>query len=231
MSINCIVIDDEHPAIRQMEEYISRVPFLKNLASFDNAIEPINFIKSNQVDLIFLDIEMEDFTGLQFIKSLSARPKIILTTAYDQYAIEAFNLNVTDYLLKPIAFERFLQAVDKVFDFHQQNTGSENPDFKKDYIFIKTEYRLQRVDFKDILFVEGMSEYIRIHTVNERIMTLLNLGELETMLPNSRFVRVHKSYIVSIEKIDSIERQRIYIGEEVIPISKTYKEIINKLVR
>jgi DNA-binding LytR/AlgR family response regulator len=231
MSIDCIVIDDEHPAIRQMEDYISRVPFLKNLASFDNAIEPIQFLKSHKVDLIFLDIEMEDFTGLQFIKSLSARPKIILTTAYDQYAIDAFNLNVTDYLLKPIPFDRFLQAVDKVFELHQQNSALGTPELKKEYIFVKTEYRLQRVDFKDILFVEGMSEYIRIHTKNERIMTLMNLGELEEILPENQFARVHKSYIVSIGRIDSIERQRIFIGEEVIPISKTYKSVIHKLVR
>ncbi len=116
MSINCIVIDDELPAINQMEEYISRIPFLTNLGSFDNAIEPLNFLKSNHVDLIFLDIEMEGFTGLQLIKTLRNKPNIILTTAYDQYAIEAFNLSVIDYLLKPISFERFLQSVDKVFD-------------------------------------------------------------------------------------------------------------------
>ena len=225
MEITCIVIDDEMPAIQQMEAYIDRVPFLKRLASFNNAIEPMGFLKENTVDVIFLDIEMEDFTGLQLINSLKVKPHIILTTAYDQYAVDAFSLDVTDYLLKPISFERFMQAIDKLHDiFLPKQTSIADVEYKKDYAFFKTEYRLQRIDFKDILFVEGMKEYLRIHTVNERIMTLMTFSEILQILPASKFFRVHKSYIVSIDKIDSIERSRIIIGEEYIPISDTYKD-------
>jgi two-component system LytT family response regulator len=225
MEISCIVIDDELPAINQMEEYISRVPFLKRLGSFNNAIEPMGFLKENPVDVIFLDIEMEDFTGLQFINSLKVKPHIILTTAYDRYAVDAFSLSVTDYLLKPISFERFMQAIDKLHEiFAPQKTITTAEEYKKDYAFFKTEYRLQRIDFKDILFVEGMKEYLRIHTVDERVMTLMTFSEILNTLPTEKFIRVHKSFIVSIDKIDSIERSRIVIGEEYIPISDTYKD-------
>jgi len=234
MKINCIVIDDELPAIEQMEEYISRIPFLDLLGSFDNAIEPINFLKSNKVDLIFLDIEMEGFTGLQLIKTLQHKPKIILTTAYDQYAIEAFELNVSDYLLKPFSFERFMKSIDKIYDSYIgiKNSDINEPQYKRDYFFVKTEFRMQRVDFKDILFVEGMSEYLRINTTKEKIMTLQNFKSIEESLPAENFVRVHKSFLIAIDKIDSIEKNRIKIGEKIIPISNTYKEafymILNK---
>jgi len=234
MKINCIVIDDELPAIEQMEEYISRIPFLDLLGSFDNAIEPINFLKSNKVDLIFLDIEMEGFTGLQLIKTLQHKPKIILTTAYDQYAIEAFELNVSDYLLKPFSFERFMKSIDKIYDSYIgiKNSDINEPQYKRDYFFVKTEFRMQRVDFKDILFVEGMSEYLRINTTKEKIMTLQNFKSIEDSLPAENFVRVHKSFLVAIDKIDSVEKNRIKIGEKFIPISNTYKDafymILNK---
>ena len=234
MKINCIVIDDELPAIEQMEEYITRIPFLNLLGSFDNAIEPINFLKSNSVDLIFLDIEMEGFTGLQLIKTLQHKPKIILTTAYDQYAIEAFDLNVSDYLLKPISFERFIKAIDKIFDSYIETNikTSNEPVYKRDYFFVKTEFRMQRVDFKDILFIEGMNEYLRINTTKEKIMTLQNFKSLEEILPKNNFVRVHKSYMVAINKIDCVEKSRIKIGEKLIPVSNTYKDafylILNK---
>lgn len=234
MKINCIVIDDELPAIEQMEEYISRIPFLNLLGSFENAIEPVNFLKSNQVDLIFLDIEMEGFTGLQLIKTLQHRPKIVLTTAYDQYAIEAFDLNVFDYLLKPISFERFMKSIDKIFDSFVNIRSSDTNElqYKRDYFFVKTEFRMQRVDFKDILFIEGMSEYLRIVTSKEKIMTLQNFKTIEESLPSENFVRVHKSFLVAIDKIESVEKSRIKIGDKLIPVSNTYKDafylILNK---
>lgn len=233
MKINIIIIDDELPAIQQLENYVKRVPFLELLQSFDNAIEPINFLKHQRVDLIFLDIEMDNFTGLQFIKTLTHKPKIILTTAYDQYAIEAFNLNVTDYLLKPISFERFLQSVDKVYDtLSESQSYEENTEkYKRDYTFLKTEFRLQRVDFKDIMFIMGQKEYLQVHTQNERIMTLMNFKEMESILPEEEFVRVHKSYIVSISKIENIEKHRIYIGKEIIPIGESYREHFYLMIR
>ena len=232
MKINCIVIDDEQPAIEQMVEYISRVPFLNLLKSFDNAIEPINFLKSNHVDLIFLDIEMEGFTGLQLLKSLQHKPKIILTTAYDRYAIEAFDLNVSDYLLKPISFERFIKSLDKIFDSFAESGKSPEGEtvYKRDYFFVKTEFRMQRVDFNDILYIEGMNEYLRINTTKEKIMTLQSFKNIEEILPKENFVRVHKSYIVALNKIDSVERNRISIGNKLIPVSNTYKETFNMMI-
>jgi len=226
MQINCIVIDDELPAIQQMEDYIARVPFLKLLKSFNNGIEPMNFLQSNPVDVIFLDIEMEGFTGLQLIKTLQHKPKIVLTTAYDQYAIKAFDLNVSDYLLKPISFERFMQSIDKLFDYFAKTRQAEPGvlQYKHDYFFVKTEFRMQRVDFDDILFVEGMKEYLRIHTTKERIMTLQSFKSLEEILPEDNFIRVHKSYMVAINKINSVEKNRITIGDEILPISDTYKD-------
>lgn len=226
MSINCIVIDDELPAIQQMENYIGRVPFLKLLKSFDNGIEPVTFIQSNTVDLIFLDIEMEGFTGLQLIKTLQHKPKIILTTAYDQYALTAYDLNVSDYLLKPISFERFMQSIDKIFDFFAKIRQVERPgaQYKRDYFFVKTEFRMQRIDFDDILYIEGMKEYLRIHTTKDKIMTLQTFQSMEAVLPEHNFIRVHKSYIVAINKIESVEKNRISIANALIPISDTYKD-------
>jgi len=232
MTINCIAIDDEQPAIEQIEEYISRIPFLNLVKSFDNAIEPMSFLKENKIDVVFLDIEMENFTGLQFIKTLSHKPQIILTTAYDKYAIEAFNLSVTDYLLKPISFERFLQSVDKIFDIFSNTVTHDSSvkQYKRDYVFIKTEYRYQRVDFEDILFIEGMREYLKIHTTKEKIMTLMSFKDIEEMLPVEGFFRVHKSYIVAIKKVDNFERNRISIGDNKIPVSETYKDTFLKFI-
>lgn len=228
MRINCVVIDDEQPAIRQMEIYIERIPFLKLLKSFDNAIESLSFLQNNQVDLLFLDIEMEGFTGLQMIKALHHKPKIILTTAYDQYALDAYNLNVSDYLLKPISFERFVIAIDRIYEAFRngKSMASDESQYKKDYFFVKTDYKMQRVDFKDILYVEGMKEYLRIHTTKAKIMVLQNFKNLEDSLPLNQFIRVHKSYLVAINKIESLERNRIKIGEKIIPVSETYKDAL-----
>jgi len=226
MSISCIVIDDELPAIEQMEDYISRVPFLKHLGSFNNGIEPMSFLQSKNVDLMFLDIEMEGFTGLQLISTLSNPPKIVLTTAYDQYALKAYDLNVSDYLLKPISFERFMQSIDKIFDYFTERKEIEaiGSQYKRDYFFVKTEFRVQRVDFDDILFIEGMKEYLMIHTLTEKIMTLQTFGSMEELLPKDNFFRVHKSYMVALNKIRSVEKNRIAIADKIIPVSDTYKD-------
>lgn len=233
MNINCIAIDDEPPALGQMEDYIKRVPFLNLVASFDNAFDTLEFLKSNTVDLIFLDIEMEGLNGIQLLNILKIRPKVILTTAYDQYALKAFDLDVADYLLKPIPFERFLQAVEKVYDSFkpkiaptpqviQQIEVQENN--MRSYMFVKTEYRMQRVDFKDIAYIEGLKEYLIIYLPNEKILTLQSFKKIEELLPTSNFVRVHKSYIVALDKIESIERNRIKIGDKLIPIGESYSK-------
>lgn len=233
MSISCIVIDDELPAIEQMEDYISRVPFLVHLGSYNNGIEPMSFLQSNKVDLMFLDIEMEGFTGLQLINTLQHPPKIILTTAYDQYALKAFDLNVSDYLLKPISFERFMKSIDKIFDYFIKKKQLEafGYQYKRDYFFIKTEYRMQRVDFKDILFIEGMKEYLMIHTSSDKIMTLQSFGSIEELLPVDNFIRVHKSFMVALNKIISVEKNRISIADKIIPVGDKYKDAFQLLLK
>lgn len=173
MVINCIVIDDTPLAIEKLERFISEVPPLNLLGSFNNGIEAISFMKSTKVDLVFLDIQMEQFSGLQFLESLEKHPKIIIVSAYSEYAVKGFDFSVSDYLLKPYSFERFLRAVDKV-----QNELDSNQ--SREYIFVKTEYRMERIDFSDILYIEGQGAYLRIVTSNTRVMTIQSFKNMET---------------------------------------------------
>jgi len=214
--IRCIVIDDTPLAVEKLETFIAQVPLLQLLQSFNNGIEAVMYMKTNPVDLVFLDIQMEQFTGLQFIEALHYRPKIVIVSAYNQYAVQGFDHNVTDYLLKPYSFERFLKAIDKVQAEMQLKTV-------KNYMFVKTEYRMERIDFSDILYIEGQGAYLRIVTLRAKIMTLQNFQNLEQILPSDNFVRVHKSYIVAINKIESVERNVILIAGQRIPVGKNYQ--------
>ena len=214
--IHCIAIDDTPLAVEKLETFIAQVPLLHHLQSFNNGIEAIVYMKANHVDLVFLDIQMEQFTGLQFIEALQYRPKIVIVSAYNQYAVQGFDHNVTDYLLKPYSFERFLKAVDKVQAEMQIKTS-------KEYMFVKTEYRMERVDFSDILFIEGQGAYLQIVTRRTKIMTIQNFQNMEQILPPDNFVRVHKSYIVAMDKIESIERNVILITGQRIPVGKNYQ--------
>lgn len=238
MKISCIAIDDEPLALEKMRSYIQKVPFLDLLSTFDNAIESIEFIKNHKVDLMFLDIQMDDFSGIQLLETLSKRPSVILTTAYDSYALKGYELNVSDYLLKPFSFDRFLHAVNKVFDHfstvkHNRFSSEKNntTDKKKDFIFIKTENRMQKIVFNDILFIEGMKDYLRVVTKHQKIMTLKNFSEMEALLPDSDFIRVHKSYIVAINKIESIEKKWIKIENHKIPVGETYKKFFLNILQ
>jgi two-component system, LytTR family, response regulator len=229
MEINCIAIDDEPLALVRIETYIQKLPGLKLLRTFDNAIEAITYIKENKVDLIFLDIQMEQFTGIQFLESVKYRPQVIITSAYEQYALKGFDFNVTDYLLKPFSLERFIQSVDKAMDGYQSKQQDlANP--VVDYMFVKTEYRLERVDFDAIMYIEGMKDYLMVVTTKRKIMTLQNFKTLENVLPSLKFQRVHKSFIIAIDKIESVERNRIKISDRLIPISNTYKETFYKSI-
>jgi DNA-binding LytR/AlgR family response regulator len=214
--IRCIVIDDTPLAVEKLEAFITQVPLLHHQQSFNNGLEAIVYMKTNPVDLVFLDIQMEQFTGLQFIEALQYRPKIVIVSAYSQYAVQGFNYNVTDYLLKPYSFERFLKAIDKVQTEMQLKTV-------KSYMFVKTEYRMERIDFSDILFVEGQGAYLRIVARQAKIMTIQSFQNMEQILPSDNFVRVHKSYIVAMDKIESIERNAILIAKQRISIGKSYQ--------
>jgi two-component system, LytTR family, response regulator len=225
MQIKCITIDDEPLALTKLEDFITRVPGLQLTRSFDNPVEAIGWLRENRVDLIFLDIRMEQLTGIQFLETTAPSCSVIITTAFEQYALKGYDLNITDYLLKPYSFERFLKAVTRVMDqvsgkSHGMKTREENNRF----IFVKTEYRLEKVDTEDILYVEGMKDYLRIVCRGKKIMTLMSFAKMEEMLPAEKFCRIHKSYLVSISKIDSIERGVVVISDKRIPVSLTYRD-------
>jgi two-component system LytT family response regulator len=220
--MNCLIVEDEPLAMLRLKEYVQRVPFLQLNHALDNALDAIGVLQKEKIDLLFLDIEMDGFSGIQLLESLPKRPAVILTTAFDQYALKGFDLQVVDYLLKPYTFERFLQAVTRAYE--SIHTGKENEATQSSFLFVKTEYRLQKVSLDNILFVEGMRDYRRIHLDTEKIMTLETFGELAQQLPESMFCRVHKSYLVALNKIEAIERDRIRIQNTLIPISDTYRE-------
>jgi len=233
MKINCIAVDDEPLALEIIKDYCAKVPFLNLMQAFDNAIDTMEYLRNNRVDLILLDIQMEDLTGIQLLKALKAKPHVIMTTAFDNYALQGFDLDVTDYLLKPISFERFLKGVNKVYDrmLNEANvpadkTTSASPadTAGRDYFFVKTDTHIEKVTSSEVLYVEGMGDYWRIITKNKRIMTLMNARGIEEVLPERQFCRVHRSYFVAIGKIDSIERRHIKIADQRIPIGDTYQK-------
>lgn len=237
MKINCIAIDDEPLALDKIREYIKRVGYLNLLSTFDNAIDALEFIKENKVDLIFLDIQMEELTGIQMLETLQLKPKVVLTTAYDEFAIKGYELDVCDYLLKPISFQRFLQACEKVYKqidpeipTQKEQTVATDKNNTLNYFFVKNGNKTQKIDFEDIFFVEGMKDYLRIWTKDEKVMTLLSFKKLEELLPGDKFVRIHKSYLISIDKIESIERNRIKIAGERLPIGNSYRRQFYKII-
>ena len=220
MNISCIIIEDEPLAQERIKGYIPQLPYLSLLHTFDNAIDALVFLKTTKVDLIFLDINLGVLSGIQLLEISDLDCKVIITTAYDEFALKGFELNVTDYLLKPFTFGRFRHAVEKV----KEALIPKSIPAGQHFIFIKTEYRLEKVMFSDICFIEGMRDYRRIHTTHKKIMTLQTFGQLEQELPPQLICRVHKSYMVALDKIDTIEGDRIHIGKTVIPVSETYRK-------
>lgn len=216
---SCIIIEDEPLALERTKDFTQKIPFLNLLATFDNALDGLAFLKTNSVDLLFLDINMDELSGVELLESTSINSQVILTTAYQEYALKGYELNVTDYLLKPFNFSRFLQAVTKAQENLNHTASPSIPEF----IFVKTENRLEKINLLDIVYIEGMRDYRRIHTINKKIMTLQNFKELEQVIPSHLVCRVHKSYMVALNKIESIERSRIKISDQLIPISETYR--------
>jgi DNA-binding LytR/AlgR family response regulator len=238
--IRCLIVDDEPLALQILEDYLSKIPFLQLVKATTNPIEALTLVQTGNVDLVFLDVQMPELTGIQFLRISNGKAKVILTTAYPQYALEGYELDVIDYLLKPIAFDRFFKSVQKAQAVLQPQMASVKPiqadpvhpqqDFLSDFIFVKTEHKIQKVYLNDILFIEGLKDYISIFTSAERIITLQNMKKMEDALPPKHFIRVHKSYIVSINKIDSIERSRICIRDKIIPVGDTYREEFFKII-
>jgi DNA-binding LytR/AlgR family response regulator len=236
-NLTCYIIDDEHLAQEILQEYIAKVSFLELKGTFISPLEAAARMEQDKPELLFLDINMPDLDGLSFISMLNPKPMIILTTAYDQYALKAFELEVKDYLVKPFGFERFYKAVLRLYQEQNNQPATEKTEVRaesrseKKYIFLKVGHRIQKIAMDDILFIEGMKDYLKIHTVKEKIMTLLSFAKLEELLPAQDFVRVHRSFMVAIDKIDHIEKNRIRIANNLIPISDTYNESFYKKLR
>jgi two-component system, LytTR family, response regulator LytT len=224
--IRCIAIDDEPLALRQLSGYIEKTPFLELTGSYDSALKAIGVLKIERIDLIFVDINMPDLNGMDFVKSLENPPMIVFVTAYSEFALEGFRVDAIDYLLKPISYGDFIRSANKVkswFDNHHNNSEEGRSD--KDFLFIKSDYKILRINFDNIKYIEGMSEYIKIHLTDSRpVMTLLSMKAIKDQLPTDRFMRVHRSYIVNLSKITVIERSRIiFDGKIYIPVSEQYK--------
>ncbi len=233
--MNCIIVDDEPLAIDLLEDFISKIPFLNLLKKCKNAFEAIEVINKNKVDLIFLDINMPKLSGVQLAAGLEKDPMIIFTTAHTEYAVESYNLNAVDYLLKPFTFDRFFKAVNKAYTLFNQRTIKQSEELEnteiKDFIFVQADYSSVKILLNDILYIEGLKDYLKIHVIDKKpILTLMTLKAMEEKLPENKFIRVHRSFIVSIAKIESIQRNRIKIGEELIPVGDFYKESFNRAI-
>ena len=225
--IRTIAIDDEPLALQLVEGYISKTPFLELVASFDNPLDAMDFLNNETVDLIFLDIHMPDLSGIEFTRILQNRPKIIFTTAYEKYALEGFKLEAVDYLLKPFSYEEFLTAAKKAQKLIGLESGNKDKiEANNEFLFLKSEYKIRRINFNEIKYIEGLKDYVKVYLQNEPkpILSLNSLKALEAKLPPEKFMRVHRSYIVNLEKIDTIERSRIVFGKTYIPVSDQYKE-------
>ena len=230
MKINCVAIDDEPLALDIISQYCEKVSYLRLLKTYTNPVASIDYLKSNKIDLLFLDIQMEQLTGIQLLNVIKSQPLVIFTTAYDSFAVLGYELDVVDYLLKPISFERFLKATSKAYEkLYTENgvtsdkTAIVNDNIKHDYFFIKTDAKIQKVNLNDLLYIEGQGDYLRVFTENEKYMTLMNFKQLEEILPHEHFVRVHKSFMVALSKIEFVERNRIKIRDQLIPISDSYR--------
>ncbi len=228
LKIKCIITDDEPFARKGLQGYVSQIDFLELRGVCENALELNSLIKQEPIDLLFLDIEMPYMTGIDFLKNLPIPPRVIFTTAYEKYALQGFELEVLDYLLKPIPFVRFLKAANKAFDYFRQQQA---PAPAEDYIFVKADSKLEKIQFADILFAEALENYVAIYTREKKIITHLTLKMLQEKLPAGSFIQPHKSYITAIDKINSIEGNILHINNYQVPISKYQKEeIMEKIV-
>lgn len=234
MTVNCIVVDDEPLARKLMSEYVAKVPFLSLKVTCANAIEAMDALNQHAVDLMFLDVQMPDITGVSFLRSLKNKPMVILTTAYSEYALEGYELDVVDYLLKPVTLERFLKAVDKVVQLRQSRTPAPTESIVQEagrsFMFVKDGTKLVKVELDKILFIEGLKDYVTIHTKDQKIVTLQRLKALESLLPQDKFIRIHNSYIVALQALDVVHTGEVQIGSHTLPISDTYKKSFREFI-
>ena len=231
--MKCIAIDDEPLALDLLEDNISMVPYLQLTGKCNNAFEAIEILRRQPVDLIFLDIQMPGLTGLQFLESLPNKPLVILITAYEKYALDGFNLDVTDYLVKPVSLERFIKACNKAQELHQLKTGGKTARDQADFFFVNADYSLVKVVFADIIWIEGLKDYVKIHLRNNQksVGTRMSIKALEEDLPAARFVRIHKSYIVAVVAILAIRKNSIYLDDLELPVGDTYRDTVYAITR
>ena len=225
--IRTIAIDDEPLALKLISGYITKAPFLELVNTFDNPLSVLEFLENETVELIFVDIQMPDLSGTDFVRLLNEGPKVVFTTAFERYAIEGFKLNAVDYLLKPFSYEEFLLAANKVQKLIELEQKALPPiEANNEFLFLKSEYKIRRINFNDILYIEGLKDYIKVFVKNEEkpILSISTLKMVESKLPAKHFMRVHRSFIVNLDKIDTIERSRIVFGKVYIPISEQYKD-------
>jgi two-component system LytT family response regulator len=230
MMLRCIAVDDEPLALDLLEDNIRQVPYLELLAKCRNALEATNVLRNEPVDLIFLDIQMPGLTGLQFIQSMASKPMIIMITAYEKYALEGFNLDVVDYLVKPAPFERFLKACNKALELYKLKNQSVLPqaaEAEADHLFVNAEYSLVKVVLDEIILIEGLKDYIKIHLINNKPLIIrMSMKAIEDKLPAKKFLRVHKSYIICVARITSIRKNLIHLGSLEVTVSDNYKEAL-----
>ena len=241
-TLRCIAVDDEPPALSLVCTYIEQTPFLHLVGRYNSAVQALKIIHEQPVDLIFLDIQMLDLSGIELARVLnrggaaSAGPRIIFTTAYDQFAIEGYRVDALDYLLKPFNYEEFLRAANKAHAYAAPPTPHEPTpvpaEREEDYLFLKVEYQLVRVAFRDIRYVQGLKDYVKVylHGMTHPLLSLTSLKALEEKLPSGRFMRIHRSYIVSLEQINAVTRNSVQIGEDTLPVSNQYKDDFNRFI-
>jgi len=235
-TIKCLAVDDEYLALNIIKGYVAKVPFLELTATSKSALNAIEILDTHEIDLLFLDIQMPDISGIEFLKTLKNPPLVILTTAYQEYALSGYENDVIDYLLKPIRFERFLKAVNKARErlelqkSVQPQVSILAPKNQKEYCFLKAGYKSEKVFYKDILYIEGQKEYIYIHTKTKKYVKIQSMSSFVADLPDKEFIQIHKSYIVAADKIDAIYGNTVEIGEISLPIGRSYKDLVQKLI-
>ncbi len=227
---NCVIVDDEPIAREIIESFVNKTPNLKLIGSFQNAVETLNFSEKDDVDVYFLDINMPEINGLSLAKIINKKAHVIFTTAYRDYAIDGFDLNVIDYLLKPIAFDRFLQAIEKIPQLQKNNNSQINSDINNDFLFVRSERKMMKISFNDILYIESLSDYLKIHLTDKVVVTRETITNITNKLPENLFLRIHRSYVISIQKIHSYTNEFIELSNKALPISRSYKEsVLQKL--
>jgi DNA-binding LytR/AlgR family response regulator len=228
--LSCVIIDDEPAARKLLHEFVEKVPYLDLRCKFENAIKAEAYLRNDEVDIIFLDIEMPEISGLQFLKMSEIKSLVILTTAFNQYALEGYQLDIIDYLLKPFPFDRFLKAVQKARDYIELKNAASGH-LTSSYIFVRSEKRIEKIEFKDFLYAETLGNYVRIHLENKKIISFLTLKSLESQVPPNEFIKIHQSFLVNSSKINAIEGNEVRINEIALPIGRNYRESVMQMVQ